>query len=54
MADTGIAVSRSSLTNWTGRAIDLLRPVTAAQSAHVLFNKGCFPRTTELIVSESL
>jgi len=36
MADAGIAVSRASLTNWTGRAIDLLRPVAAAQTAHVL------------------
>ena len=36
MADAGIALSRSSLTNWTGRAIDLLGPVAAAQTAHVL------------------
>ena len=36
MDDAGIAVSRSSLTNWTGRAIDLLKPVMEAQSAHVL------------------
>ena len=36
MAHTGIALSRSSLTNWTGRAIDLLGPVAAAQAAHVL------------------
>lgn len=36
MADAGIALSRSSLTNWTGRAIDLLAPVAAAQTAHVL------------------
>ena len=36
MDDAGIAVSRSSLTNWTGRAIDLLKPVMDAQSAHVL------------------
>lgn len=36
MADAGIAVSRASLTNWTGRAIDLLEPVAAAQTAHVL------------------
>ena len=36
MGDAGIAVSRSSVTNWTGRAIDLLKPVMDAQSAHVL------------------
>ena len=36
MADAGIASSRASLTNWTGRAIDLLGPVAAAQTAHVL------------------
>ena len=36
LADAGIALSRSSLTNWTGRAIDLLGPVAAAQTAHVL------------------
>ena len=36
MADAGIAVSRSSLTNWAGRAADLLAPVAAAQTAHVL------------------
>ena len=36
MADAGIALSRASLTNWTGRAIDLLEPIAAAQTAHVL------------------
>ena len=36
MGDTGITVSRSSVTNWTGQAIDLLKPITDAQSAHVL------------------
>ena len=36
MADAGIRVSRASLTNWAGRAVDLLRPVAAAQTAHVL------------------
>ena len=35
LADSGIRVSRSSLTNWAGRAIDLLEPVTAAQAAHI-------------------
>ena len=39
MGDAGIAVSRSSLTNWTGQAIDLLRPVMEAQSAHVLTSR---------------
>ena len=36
LADCGIQVSRSSLTNWAGRAIDLLEPVAAAQAAHIL------------------
>lgn len=36
LADCGIRVSRSSLTNWAGRAIDLLEPVAAAQAAHIL------------------
>ena len=36
LADSGIAVSRRSLTNWAGRAIDLLEPVVSAQSAHIL------------------
>ncbi|MCY4342197.1 MAG: IS66 family transposase [Gammaproteobacteria bacterium] len=36
LADAGIQVSRSSLTNWAGRAIDLLEPVAAAQAAHIL------------------
>ena len=35
LADSGIRVSRSSLTNWPGRAVDLLEPVTAAQAAHI-------------------
>ena len=35
LADSGIRVSRSSLTNWAGRAVDLLEPVTAAQAAHI-------------------
>ena len=36
LADCGIQVSRSSLTNWAGRAIDLLEPVAAAQAGHIL------------------
>jgi transposase len=36
IAQCGIQVSRTSLTNWTGRAIDLLRPIAAAQHAHIL------------------
>ena len=36
LADCGIQVSRSSLTNWAGRAVDLLGPVAAAQAAHIL------------------
>ena len=35
LADAGIRVSRSSLTNWAGRAADLLEPITAAQAAHI-------------------
>ena len=36
LADAGITVSRRSLTNWAGRAIDLLSPVVKAQSRHIL------------------
>ena len=36
MAAAGIVVNRSSLTNWEDRAADLLAPVAAAQTAHVL------------------
>ena len=36
LADGGIRVSRRSLTNWAGRAVDLLEPVCAAQAAHIL------------------
>ena len=36
LADSGIRVSRSSLTNWAGRAVDLLTPVAAAQAGHIL------------------
>ena len=36
MADAGDRVRRASLRNWTGQAIDLLAPVSAAQTAHVL------------------
>ena len=36
LADGGIRVSRRSLTNWAGRAIDLLEPVVTAQAAHIL------------------
>jgi len=32
----GIQVSRSSLTTWAGRSIDLLRPIVEAQAAHIL------------------
>ena len=34
--DAGITLSRSTLVYWTSRAIDLLAPITDAQSAHVL------------------
>lgn len=36
LADGGIRVSLSSLTNWAGRAVDLLEPIAAAQAAHIL------------------
>ena len=36
LLDAGITLSRSTLLHWASRAIDLLAPVTAAQSAHVL------------------
>ena len=36
LADCGIQVGRSSLTNWAGRAIDLLEPVAAVQAARIL------------------
>ena len=36
LSDSGIRVSRRSLTNWAGRAIDLLGPIVSAQSAHIL------------------
>lgn len=35
----GIQVSRSSLTNWSSRAIDLLAPIYAAQFSHVLLSR---------------
>jgi len=35
----GIQISRSSLTNWTGRAIDLVKPIVEAQSRHQLEGK---------------
>ena len=36
LRDAGITLSRSTLVHWTSRAIDLLAPITDAQSAHVL------------------
>ncbi len=36
LRDAGITLSRSTLVYWTSRAIDLLAPITDAQSAHVL------------------
>ena len=39
LRDAGIELSRSTLIHWTSRAIDLLAPVTAAQSAHVLTSR---------------
>ena len=39
LADAGIQVSRSSLTQWTQRAIDLLKPIVEAQHHHLLQSK---------------
>ena len=36
LADSGTRASRRSLTNWAGRAIDLIDPIVLAQSAHIL------------------
>ena len=36
IAQCAIQLSRTSLTNWSGRAIDLLRPIAVAQHAHIL------------------
>lgn len=35
----GIIVARSSLTNWTRQAIELLKPIVAAQLVHILQSK---------------
>ncbi|MFA7556009.1 MAG: transposase [Spongiibacteraceae bacterium] len=39
MTDNGIAVSRASLTNWTKRGIELLRPIIEAMLLHILLSK---------------
>ena len=39
LRDSGIELSRSTLIHWTSRAIDLLAPIAAAQSAHVLTSR---------------
>lgn len=39
LAQAGIQVSRSSLTTWTSRAIDLLNPIVDAQCRHVLHSR---------------
>jgi len=39
LAQAGIQVSRTSLTNWTSRAIDLLEPIVDAQCHHLLQSK---------------
>jgi len=36
LLQSGIKISRSSLTTWTNRAIDLLRPIVDPQSRHIL------------------
>ena len=37
--DSSVALSRSTLIHWTSRAIDLLAPIVAAQSAQVLTSR---------------
>ncbi len=39
MAQAGITVARSTLTNWVKRSIELLRPIVEAQLRHVLQSK---------------
>ena len=39
LLDAGITLSRSTLVYWTSRTIDLLAPITDAQSAHVLASR---------------
>lgn len=36
LAQSGIQLSRTSLGNWTGRSIDLLKPLVAAMRRHIL------------------
>ena len=36
LADAGIPLSRTTLTNWTQRSAELLEPIAAAQHAHIL------------------
>ena len=36
IADAGITLSRTTLTNWTGQAIDLIRPIHDAQLQNIL------------------
>ena len=49
LADSGIAVSRRSLTNWAGRAIDLLKPVVTAQSGHIVQGATVAMDETEVV-----
>ena len=39
LLDAGITLSRSTLVYWASRTIDLLAPITDAQSAHVLASR---------------
>ena len=39
MAQAGITVARSTLTNWVKRSVELLRPIVQAQLEHVLQSK---------------
>ena len=39
MQQAGIQLSRTTLTNWTSRAIALLAPIVEAQNRHLLQSK---------------
>ena len=45
LADSGIRVSRSSLTNWAGRAVDLLEPVCAGRRPRISCKAALSPWT---------
>jgi transposase len=53
MSLQGVTVSRASLTNWTKRTIELLRPIVEAQLAHVLLSKVLAMDETPIKASRS-